>query len=429
MARMLDTLKYTGNLDPLADPVDLRCGGSRLTVLAGGPAPRLVDPPPQEPPPTLPVVVVGGGPAGLAAAHELERRGIPVCVVERADAVGHSWRHHYASLRLNSGRRVSSLPGLPMGRELGRWVSRADFVTYLETYAARLDADLRLGVRVDRLDRDGDAWLLRTDHGDLRAGAVVVATGLNARAQVPSWAFGQERVVLATDYRDATPYRGRDVLVVGGGSTAHDLALDLVRGGARRVRLAVRTPPLLTPRSVLGLSTAVLSILVKHGPRVPSGLLDRASLALHRVFFPDAERLLGRPSAGLATALRERGHGLTVDTGILDAVRRGDVEVVPAVVDVRGDEVALADGSHVRPDDVLVAVGRRPDLVPLLGHLGVLGADGRPLVHGGATLPQAPGLHFLGYRLPAGQLPDLRFDAHALARSVAASSLRLPSAG
>jgi cation diffusion facilitator CzcD-associated flavoprotein CzcO len=306
-----------------------------------------------------------------------------------------------------------------MERRLGTWVARADFVDYLEGYAGGLGVPVEFGVHVERIDRAERGWLLQTEGGSLRADAVVVATGLNARACLPPWAVGDELVTAAGDYRDASPYRGRDVLVVGGGSTAHDLALDLVRGGAGRVRLSVRTPPLLAPRRVLGVSGSVLSVLVKHGPPVPAGVLDLLSLGLHRWCFPDADRLLGRPPAGMAAALRERGHGLTVDNGILEAVRRGEVEVVAAVLGVRDADVALADGALVRPDAVLVATGRRPGLEPMLGHLGVLGRDGRPRVHGARTLPHAPGLYFLGFRLPAGQLPDLRFDAPAIARRVA----------
>jgi putative flavoprotein involved in K+ transport len=280
---------------------------------------------------------------------------------------------------------------------------------------------MELGVLVERILPIHHGWLVQTNEGLRRAHAVVVATGLNARPDLPAWAVDNEWVTTATAYRDATPYRDRDVVVVGGGSTAHDIALDLVRGRAARVRLAMRTPPLLAPRSIFGISSAVLSLMVKHGPTLPPWVHDRLSLALHRLCFPDADRLLGRPPAGMSTTLRERGHGLTVDTGILEAVRRGDVEVIPAVVALDNNELTLADGKRLRPDAVLVATGRRPRLEPMLGNMGVLGADGRPLVHGAETMPHAPDLYFVGFRLPAGQLPDLRFDASAIAKKVAAS--------
>ena len=56
-------------------------------------------------------VVIGAGPAGLATAAQLRRRGVPVLVIERAGAVGASWRGRYDRLRLNSSRPFSKLPG------------------------------------------------------------------------------------------------------------------------------------------------------------------------------------------------------------------------------------------------------------------------------------------------------------------------------
>ena len=60
------------------------------------------------------VIVVGAGPAGLATASRLHRAGLRPVVLERADAVGASWRGRYDRLRLNSPRWYSTVPG-------GRW--------------------------------------------------------------------------------------------------------------------------------------------------------------------------------------------------------------------------------------------------------------------------------------------------------------------
>ena len=82
---------------------------------------------------------------------------------------------------------------------------------------------------------------------------MVVATGYNHTPFMPDYpgkdGFEGE-LVHASDYRNPEPYRGRDVLVVGSGNTGAEIAVDLVEGGARRVRLAVRTPPNIVRRQV-----------------------------------------------------------------------------------------------------------------------------------------------------------------------------------
>lgn len=77
-------------------------------------------------------------------------------------------------------RELSGLPGLPIPRRFGRWVARDDVVRYLEMYAAHHRLDLRLGVGVDRLDREGSRWRVHLADGTvLSAAHVVVATGYN----------------------------------------------------------------------------------------------------------------------------------------------------------------------------------------------------------------------------------------------------------
>ena len=122
-------------------------------------------------------IIVGAGPAGLAAAAELGRRRIPAAVLERGDAVGASWYARYDRLRLNSSRWFSQLPGARYARGVGAFPSRDEMVRYLDRYAHRYELDVRLRTSVERIDRDGDGWVVRTSAGDLAAPHVVVAAG------------------------------------------------------------------------------------------------------------------------------------------------------------------------------------------------------------------------------------------------------------
>jgi putative flavoprotein involved in K+ transport len=367
------------------------------------------------------VVIIGAGPAGLSVRRSLNENGLPTRVLERGEAVGARWRQYYDSVHLNSTRGISSLPGMRIPRRYGRWVSRDDFVDYLDLYARKIDAPIEFGITAHRIDRANNGWTVRTTSGDINATAVVVATGIHGVAHIPDWGswdgFGGE-VLHVTQYRNASPYEGLDVLVVGTGASAHDIALDLSRGSAKRVRISVRTPPILAPRRMLGFSSVMITHLTKHYLKAPSSVLDRFSLALHRILYRDASLYFGTPPVGMMTAFAERGHGITLEVGLLAALREGRVETVAAVDQIDDKDIVLADGQRLRPDAVILATGQRTGLTPMLGHLGVLGPDERPLVHGAQTLADAPRLHFIGYRLPAGQLPDMRFDAPRIARTL-----------
>lgn len=362
-------------------------------------------------------LVLGAGPAGLSVAYSLRRVGISPVLLERADQVCDSWRNHYDGLALNSTRRLSSLPGMLMDREFGPWVARKDLIAYNERYARRISPDIRFGAQVDCVTRDGGGWRVSTSSGDYWSPWVVVALGLNATPYMPPWP-GREsfrpNLLHAWDFASAADYAGRQVLVVGVGASGTDIAVQVAKAGARRVWLSVRTAPLIFRRH---LSTAVMSQVIKEGRRPPRFLVDRSGILIHRLLWGDLSRYgMPMPTEGLATGLDRRGHGSTVDRGLVSAIRGGHVEVVTAVERLDGDEVVLSGGGSLRPDAVIAATGQRTNLRDLVGYLGVLRDDDRPKAHGSKEVPGVPGMYFLGYRLPAGQLLDMRIDAPAIAR-------------
>ena len=155
------------------------------------------------------------------------------------------------------------------------------------------------------------------------------------------------------------------MLVVGIGNSGSDIALDLAGGGVREVWLSARSAPGVVRRQALGLPAQVAAVPLSRAPR---------------------------PLAAAIAGLERR---LFI-----------------------GDLSALQGGRRLRPDAVVAATGYRPALVPLVGHLGVLGTDGLPLHHGGAAHPAVPGLHFTGFRNPiTGALRELRVEAGAIARA------------
>lgn len=383
---------------------------------------------PSPTPADRPVYVIGGGPGGLAAAYALRSRGIRAVVLEKADHVGASWRRHYDRLHLHTTRRLSALPGLAIPRRFGRWVSRENVVRYLEKYAEHHELEIVTGVEVFRVERsaDGEGWLLHASGGrELTGSAVVVATGFNHTPRTPGWpgldGYGGE-FLHASAYRDARPFAGRDVLVVGVGNTGAEIAVDLVEGGAARVRLAVRTAPHIVRRSTAGWAAQYTGVLVR---RLPVRLVDRLARPLAKVSTPDlSAHGLPRPDTGLYSRVRE-GAIPVQDVGLIDAVRTGRVEVVAAVEAFEDGKVVLADGSRVSPDTVIAATGYERALEDLVGHLGVLDERGRPVVHGGRTPAQAPGLYFTGFTNPiSGMLRELAIDAQKIAKAVARRAAR-----
>jgi putative flavoprotein involved in K+ transport len=369
------------------------------------------------------VYVIGGGPGGLAAAYALRARGLRAVVLEKSDRVAASWRRHYDRLHLHTTRRLSALPGLPMPRSFGRWVSRDNVVRYLEKYSEHHQLEIVTGVEVSHVEPapDGTGWLLHATGGrELTGSAVVVATGYNHTPRVPDWpgrdAYTGE-LLHAGQYRNAKPFAGRDVLVVGVGNTGAEIAVDLVEGGASRVRLSVRTAPHIVRRSTAGWAAQFTGILVR---RLPVRLVDRMAVPMAKVSVPDlSEHGLPRPGTGLYSRVNE-GSIPVQDVGLIDAVRKGRVEVVAAVEAFEDGKVVLADGSRIEPEAVIAATGYVRALEELVGHLGVLDARGKPVMHGARSPRTAPGLYFTGFTNPiSGMFRELAVDARKIAKVAA----------
>jgi putative flavoprotein involved in K+ transport len=367
------------------------------------------------------VIVIGGGPAGLSVAATLKMAGVPAVVLERADAVGSAWRTHYERLHLHTVRWLSNLPGYPIPRKLGRWVPRHGVVSYLEDYARHHELDIRFGSEVARIERDGDGWRVDTSAGELRGRYVVVASGFNHEPRLPDWP-GREgfegELLHAKSYRNAEPYRGRDVLVVGTGNTGAEIAVDLVERGAARVRVAVRTPPHILPRAVFGLPGQAVGVLVR---RLPTKLADALIRQNQRTFIGDlSEHGLPVPEEGVYTRMLSKGGVPILDIGFAKLVRKGKVEIVGAVEGFDGRDVLLAGGQRIQPDAVIAATGYARGLQPLVGHLGVLNERERPVVHGPYTDRRAAGLYFIGFSDPiSGMFREINIDAWKIARAIA----------
>jgi putative flavoprotein involved in K+ transport len=368
-----------------------------------------------------PAIVVGAGPAGLASAAMLGRASVPSLVLEAGDAVGRSWRDRYDRLHLNTSRWFARLPGERHALDAGVFPSRDDFVAHLERCVASERLQVRLRTAVQRVERADAGWRLATRTGDFLARNVVIATGYDRVAHMPMWpgrhGFTGE-LLHASAYRAPDPYAEKDVLVVGPGCTGTEVALDLAQHGARRVWLAVRTPPHIVLRSSGGVPSDALAIATR---RIPQRAVDALAKRMCRLSVGDlAAHGLPCPEEGIGSRFARTGISPSVvDKQFITAVREGDIRVVAAVDRFECGDVVLGCGGRLTPDVVVAATGYRRGLEGLVGHLGVLDDDGAPQARGGERHPAAPGLYFVGYRnVLTGIIREARLDARAVARAV-----------
>lgn len=359
------------------------------------------------------VVVVGAGATGVGVATMLRRAGVHVVVLEQGDRPGSRWLGRYDRLRLHTARRFSHVAGARL-RPRDRFVPARVYADHVDAAARAADLDVRCGVRVVAVEPAVDGVRVRVASGDpLRAAHVVLATGQNdlpVEPALPGRASSSVRVQHADTYRDAAPFVGRHVLVVGAGNTGSELAQDVAEHGAASVALAVRSVPRFVPRTVGPIPGHAIGILLHRvfGERGMQRIVALLGRARGRML---ARYGLYPPSRGTDDAVP------TFDHGIVRCVATGMVALAPALVDVQGDAAVFADGSRLEVDDVLLATGYRPAVEQLLppdlrSHAGDLSDP---------TALSGAGIWFVGFgRAPLGQLVLAREHAKLVADRIAA---------
>ncbi len=369
---------------------------------------------------TTTVVVIGAGPSGLAVARQLEHRHrIKTLVLEIALAPAIAWRTRYDDFRLNTSGFLSHLPGQRIPVTAGRWPTKEDMVRYFDRYVRVQNIALRLGCEVNHIDRSAQGWRLDTSSGEILAPVIVLATGNYRTPTIPRWpGLGQfnGELIHSGEFTNAWPFAGRDVLVVGAGNSAADIAVQLAYDGARRIWLAVRTPPHLVRRA---LGPVPADVLLELFARVPADKVDPLIERVNHLIWGDLSKCgFRRPPLGLKATVEQRGRIPTLADELIDVVRTGRVHVVAAVQALESERVILADGSSVTPQVIIAATGFRPDLEGLVGHLGVLDEHGNP--RGGFASHLGAGMFAIGYGIPPnGPLRAIRRAATPLAQQIA----------
>ncbi len=366
-------------------------------------------------------IIVGGGPAGLASAATLKHAGHEPVVLERGGRIASVWRGHYDRLHLHTSRKISHLPGQPMGAELPRFPSRDEFAAYLDRYAEANGLDIRTNSEVTAAKRTTDGgWQVTLENGEtLDAPILVIAVG---SASFPNQAAlpGEDRytgtMIHSGVYERPADFAGQTVLVVGFGNSGGEIALDLSEKGVA-VTLSARSAVNFIPRELFGLPITSFGLVQRlFGPRIA----DRINAPLLRM-------KLGRPSDyGLKTPAmgpmeqiaREKKVPL-LDIGTLDAIRKGRIRVVGGIETMEGRSVRFDDGQSGTYDAIIKATGFQPDLRTILtGADEALDELGRP--KDGEPVSPLPGLYFAGYRLgPKGMLSAIREDAEAIGEHAA----------
>jgi cation diffusion facilitator CzcD-associated flavoprotein CzcO len=297
----------------------------------------------------LDAVVIGAGQAGLSASYHLKRRELDHLVLDADEGPGGAWQHRWDSLTMDAVHGVADLPDAPAP---GRGHERANVV--IPAWFGQYERDHQLPVvrpvRVDSVESAGRLLVVRAGIRSWTTRTVVNATGTWRRPFVPFYP-GQEMFrgeqLHTVDFPGAEHFRGRRVLVVGGGASAVQFL-----GELRPVTDTVwvtRSEPVWRDQVEQFDGRAAIALVAD---RVRQGLPPRSVVSV----------------TGIGLRPQEQ-----------EAARLGAYERRPMFARIEPDGVRWADGAFEPVDVILWATGFRP----AVGHLAPLGLRSE---HGGIRL-------------------------------------------
>ncbi len=195
-----------------------------------------------------PVLIIGAGPAGLAVAACLKQRNVAFELIDRRGIPAGAYNDFREHGQLLSPARYNTLPLWSL-RTSAEYVTFPEYRRYLHEYAGQLGltVERRDVVRVEQADR-GMRVEFQSGSTDYRA--VVVATGMVGTPRLPDIPGRPEicdTVLHSRDWPGPQPFRGRRVLVIGGGMSGVEVAeecasagIDVTLSSRRRIRLIQR---------------------------------------------------------------------------------------------------------------------------------------------------------------------------------------------
>jgi cation diffusion facilitator CzcD-associated flavoprotein CzcO len=310
------------------------------------------------------VVVIGAGQAGLSSAYFLRRADMDFVVLDAGPGQGGAWQHRWPTLRMATVHGIFDLPGMKFAPPPPNEPANTAVPAYFAAYEREFALDVRRPATVSAV-RPGPRLTVETSEGEWSARAVINATGTWTRPFWPHYPGDfAGRQLHTADYRGPAEFAGERVLVVGGGTSAIQLQLEIAR--VAETHWATRRPPVFRTEPFTH----------EYGREIIARVDDRVR-------------------AGLPPESVVRATELVLTPEITEARRRGLLARRPMFDRLVPNGVAWPDGTTLDVDVILWCTGWRA----ALDHLAPLGlrAPGGGILMDGTRVVAEPRLHLVGY--------------------------------
>ena len=333
------------------------------------------------------VIIVGCGQAGLSIASRLKQQNIDTLVIDKHERVGDNWRKRYHSLKLHNQVHVNHLPYMPFPPTWPTYLPKDKLAGWFEYYAESMELNVWTSTTFldAQYDENKKKWNAKIKLSDgsiklMRPKHIVMAIGVSSipnRVKILGIDNFQGELMHSSDYMNGKDYKGKNVVVFGTGTSAHDVAQDLYVHGAN-VKIIQRSPSMVVnvePSAQLpyqlyseGLSTddcdlitiasplAVLKkthqMLTEKTSKIDKPLLDKLKNVGFKLDY-------GQDNTGWQFKYLTRGGGYYFNVGASDLIADGKIKVIQFsdILDFTNSGIKMKSDDEFQIDLMITATG------------------------------------------------------------------------
>ena len=363
-------------------------------------------------------LIVGASISGLATAACLKKRGVDYTIIEKESRIASPWHNHYERLHLHTNKGLSNLPFKKFDKEIPRYPARLEVIKYLEAYAKAFEIQPIFNTRAESVKRISDYWITETVREKIKSRFLVLATGCYAKPklyQVKGIETFTGNVLHSCRYKTGRDFAGQNVLVIGFGNSACEIAIDLYEHGAMPA-MSVRSPVNIIPRDFLGFPVLRMAVLLS---KLPGRLADLISAPLLNMVIGDITKLgLQKMPYGAFEQIQKDRKIPVLDIGIVKHIRKGRIRMYENIDYVEGHMVHFTDGEKGKFDSIIAAIGYYTDFAEFVQTDKERAEDLKSQSDRQKYFGK-DGLYSCGFWIgPTGVIREISLDAQRIARHI-----------